>query len=63
MQEIYHRDSRTGIETVVRWYLAGDGRVTASYYRKDGSFIKSEVLGYANTEAGFQRLVERNNLD
>lgn len=63
MQEIHYRNSRTGIETVIRWYLAGDGRVTANYYRRDGSFIKSEVLGYANTEAGFQRLVERNNLD
>ena len=63
MQEIEHINPRTGIETIVKWYLAGDGRVTASYYRKDGSFIKSEVLGYANTETGFKRLAERCTLD
>ena len=56
MKEINHIDSRTGITTVVRWYYNFNNKVTASYYRRDGSFIKSEVLGYANTEAGFQRL-------
>lgn len=63
MQEIHHRSNRTGIETVARWYQESDHRVTASHYRKDGSFIKSEVLGYAMDEQGFQRLVDRHVLD
>lgn len=47
-------DRRTGIKTIVNWHQ--DYKVTASYYRKDGSFIKTEVLGYAMNEEGFMRL-------
>lgn len=56
MKEIQHINSRTGVETIVRWYEKFDHKVTASYYRKDGSFIKTEVLGYAMNEEGFMRL-------
>ena len=55
------KDRRTGIKTIVNWHQ--DYKVTASYYRRDGSFIKAEALGYAQTEKAFKRLAERYILD
>ena len=59
---IEHENKRTGIRTIVNWYPDTDHSVKASYYRKDGSFIKTEVLGYAINEEAFMRLADQCTL-